>query len=480
MFHLHDTTRRRICLAGFLLLGVAPTLAVAGWCLSRRLPGYVQAEAQNLSRWLGLNVTLAGVNHVRPGVVLYEQLEAADPETGHVIFRCRLAELDSRIESDHASPRESDPLPLGEGQGVRAVGGCAGNPKPRLLVTLSQPEADAGALTRIWQCLQRALEGSCGPLDADVQFAATALTLRASRPHSNPLQDGEGHNILADHSQTLSDVLGVIKELPNGTCAQLQFGLAGVDSPKPTCIRVVRNRQASPPTSRFDLDTSGNELPCNVLAMALGELEPLGPRCRFRGAICATQTADGWQGEVAGQLIELDLGRLVNDYSLHKLSGTGEATIQSARFSRGRLEEGSAVIAVGPGTIDRSLMESTVDCLGLTPGPDPIPDGDVLRYEQLAFSATLDVQGLRLYGRCSTAGPGTILSSGRRCLLAESPQQQPAPVVSLVRALVPQSAIQVPATRQTDWLLRHLPVPEVRSPAGVEAAAPNGHVWRRY
>jgi hypothetical protein len=34
-------------------------------------------------------------------------------------------------------------------------------------------------------------------------------------------------------------------------------------------------------------------------------------------------------------------------------------------------------------------------------------------------------------------------------------------MVALVKALVPDSQVQVPATRQSDWLLRVLPVPDV-------------------
>ena len=101
----------------------------------------------------------------------------------------------------------------------------------------------------------------------------------------------------------------------------------------------------------------------------------------------------------------------------------------------------------------------------------------------MALSATLDAQGLRLRGRCADAEPGTILSDGRHRLLGE-PSQQPQPVAALVQTLVPQSTVQVPASRQTDWLLRHLPVPEVIPPAGAESVPPVAHprlpeTWRR-
>jgi hypothetical protein len=375
--------------------------------------------------------------------MLYEQLEAADPETGQMIFRCRLLEI--------VCGQQSDP------QGQR---------RATLTMTASQPEVEAAALDRIWRCLQRALEGFSGPLEADLQLAAAEMTLRA-----------------ADNSQTLTDVKGAVENLPGGMHAQLDFRLAGAETPEPARIRVVRNRQVSPPASGFELHTGGGELPCTVLAMGLDELKPLGPHCRFRGYIWANETPDGWQGEVTGQLVELDLGGLVTDHFPYKLAGSGEVTIQSARFRRGRLEEGSAIVVAGPGMIDRSLLTAAIDRLGLAAGTEPLPAGELVPYEQLAFSATLDAQGLRLGGRCTAAEPGTILSDGRNRLLGE-PVEQPAPAVALVQTLVPQNAVQVPAGRQTDWLLRHLPMPEVTPPSGTEAVPPHARVrlrdtWQR-
>jgi hypothetical protein len=443
MFQLYDKTRRRICMAAFLTLGVLPMLLVGGWCWSRHTWGCLQTEAEQLSRQLGLNVRLGGLKHLRPGVTLYEQFAAVDPETGRPIFRCRLLEIARQTES-----------------------GAQAKHRPTLLLTASQPEVDAASLDRVWQCLQRSLEGLCGPLEADLRLSAAELTLRA-----------------ADNSQTLTEVKGVVESLPDRTHARLDFRLVGANTPEPAHICVDRNRQVSPPASGFELHTGGGELPCSVLALGLSELKPLGGRCRFRGIIWANETPDGWQGEVTGQLVDLDLGGLVSNHFPHKLSGAGEVTIDSAHFRHGRLEQGSALVVAGPGRIDRSLLAAAVDRLGLAPATEPLPDGDLVEYKQLAFSATLDAQGLTLYGRCDAAEHGAILSDGRHRLLGES-QQQPMPAVALVQTLVPQSAVQVPASRQTDWLLHHLPVPEVMPLPGAQAVAPRAQVrlreaWQR-
>jgi hypothetical protein len=341
-------------------------------------------------------------------------------------------------------------------------------------ITASQPEVEAASLDRIWKCLQRALESSPEQLDADLQLSAAELTLCA-----------------AEGSQTLTDVEGLMETLSAGTHAQLHFRLVGTNTPEPARLRLVRNRQVSPPEGGFELYTGGGELPCNVLAMGLPELKPLGPRCRFRGYIWANETPDGWDGEVTGQLVGLDLGSLITDHFPHRISGIGEATIQRARFSHGRLEEGSGILAVGPGMIDRSLLAAAVNRLGLVVASDLLPltpaegrdEGGRLSYDQLALSFTLDAQGLRLHGRCNTAEPGTILSGARGPMLGESPQE-PQPVVALVQTLVPQSAVQVPASHQTDWLLRHLPMPDVVPLPGYESVPPTARLrvpdtWRR-
>jgi hypothetical protein len=464
MFQLHDRTRRRVCLGGFLLLGVLPALLAGGWCLSRNLPGCVQTEADQLGRQLGLDVKLGGVKYLRPGATLYEDLEASDPETGKTVFRCRLLEVARQWSTNEQGQRRAT-----------------------VVMTVSQPEVEATALDRIWQCLQRTLEGFSGRLDADLRLSAAELTLCAAR-----------------NSQTLTDVEGLMETLPGGTHAQLHFRLVGADTPEPARIRLVRNRQVSPPASGFELYTGGGELPCSVLAMGVSELRPLGPRCRFRGYIWANETPDGWEGEVTGQLMELDLGSLITDHFPHRLSGIGEATIQRARLRHGRLEEGSGILVAGPGTIDRSLLAAAVDRLGLVAGtglsprplgegqgegtgmsPRPLGEGrgegERIRYEQLAMAITLDAQGLRLRGRCTTAEPGTILSDGRSRLLGE-PLQGPQPVSALVQTLVPQSIVQVPASRQTDWLLRHLPVPDVAPLSGAEPPTARlrlPETWRR-
>ncbi|MEN6557705.1 MAG: hypothetical protein ABFC54_05960 [Thermoguttaceae bacterium] len=442
MFRLRDATRRRIGVAGFFVLGAAPALVIGVWCAARHAPNQAQTAATELGRRLGLNVTVGDLQYPRPGVVRYHRVEAADPETGRSLFRCRRLEI--------AEGRRRD---------------ARGQWRDTRTVTLLQPELQASALEPIGRRLRSAMDGSTGSLDVDVRWSAAELTLRA---------DSE--------SQTFCDVAGTLETLPGGVQMQMDFHLAGAKAPEPARIRIVRNRQVSPPASGFELYTGGGPLPCSVLGLALAELKTLGPRCQFSGGVWANEMAGGWQGEVTGRLLDLDVGRLVSDYFPDRLTGVGEAAIQTARFRGGRLEAGRITVSAGPGAIDRSLIRAVVDRLGLV-SEGTLSEQTQASYQQLAFSATLDAQGFRISGRCAGAEPGVVLCNHQGKLLSE-PVRQPAPAAALARALAPQNVVQVPVVRQTDWLLRHLPVPDATTPPEAESAEPRAQVrrsdeWRR-
>jgi len=472
MFRLHDNTRRRICRAVFLLLCVVPTAGVSVWCARRHLPGVAAAEAERLERELGLDVSLAGLRYLRPGRVLYEGLELADPETGRPLLRCRALEADWQQSTD----RE-------------------GRPRASLVLIASQPEIEATAAdpqvgarqvgAPLGELLDRLLRRPTilrtvpGGSQTDVRLAAGQLTLRA-----------------AGGSQTLSELQGSIESFAGGTRAEASFRLAGIDTPQPIRIRVVRNRQITPPATGFELDTGGGAVPCGLLAIGLPLLERLGPRSRLRGYIWANQTGDGqrtateawsagWDGEFAGQLYDVDLDDLVTGHFAHKLSGVAQVTIQSARFRRQRLEEAAGTLVAGPGVISRSLIDAAVEQLGLVRGAEsPVP-GELVPYEQLAAGFLIDARGLQLQGGCSPSGhrsevlaAGAILVDRQGRLLGE-PVVQPQPVVALVRTLVPASQHQVPATRQTDWLIGHLPVPQVVPPADARPVVPQARLRLR-
>jgi hypothetical protein len=454
MFRLHEKTRRRICRAAFVLLCLVPTAGVLGWCAKRHLPGVARTEARRLTRELGLNVSLGGLTYLRPGAVLYEGLELTDPETGKLVLRCRVLKADRRQTTDQQ-----------------------GRPKASLVLIAFEPEVEATAVDRLKELLERMLRRPTilgmvsGGSPAEVRLAADQLTLRA-----------------ADGPQTLTELQGKVESFPGACQAEASFRLAGIDASQPIRIRVVRNRQTTPPLTGFELDTGGGAVPCGLLARGLPLLEELGPRSRLCGYLWAKHTGDGWDGQFAGQVLDVELDDLVTGHFPHKLSGLAQVTVQSARFHRQRLEEAMGTLVAGPGVISRSLIDAAVEQLGLVRGEEPQaaePRGDPVPYEQLALALLIDSRGLQLQGRCAVPGTGRTVARGtilvgRQGRLLDGPTWQSRPAVALLRTLVPAHEVQVPATRQTDWLVGHLPLPRAVPPAGALIGLPQARLgWRR-
>ena len=443
MFQLHDKTRRRICLTGFFLLCVVPTLGAAAWCIVRHLPWTAKVEAQSLTHQLGLEARISDLRFLRPGMVLYEGFELADPETGQRLLRCRVIEVQWQQIADKQ-----------------------GKNKTMIVLLASQPEIEISGLHQLGGLLQRAMQRQTGRIAVDLRVSAGELTLQSG-----------------GNSHTLTSVEANLDNLPGGVQAGVSFKLAGMDMPQPVKIRVVRNRQTVPPASGFEIHTGSGELPCELLAAGLPELGALGPRCRFRGYIWANQDPGGsstgaWSGEATGQFFNVDLGPLISDNFPHKLSGAADVTIQSARFTHSRLQEANGAVVAGPGVISRSLLEAAVKHLGFRSSSDPGLLADQVQYDQLSAALFLDSRGLLIEGRCTSTQPGVVMIDRRLCLLSE-PVNRPQPVTALIRTLAPESSLQVPATNQTDWLVSHLPMPDAVAPTAREATLPSAHLRLR-
>ncbi len=424
---MHDRTRRLVCRVAFLALGVLPAAGVLAWSGWRGGAWHQRACAAELSRTVGLQVSCNAVSYPRPGIVLYQGVELSDPETAAPLARMRFLET--------------------------------GGTSAASAWVASQPEFDAAQLRGFWQLVDHRLR----------EASDTAATTRLSAAEAT-LHWPAG-------SQTLTDVHGQLS-MPGtagGPCAAtISFRIAGIDMTDPVQLTVTRERdgagadEKSTAGSRLkatiELHTSGAALPCAMLAVPLGVVNRLGKGAKFRGSVWATETAGGWEGELSGQFTDIDLQALVSEQFPHRLSGMAEITVQKARFSHGRLEEAVGTFSSGPGAVSQSLVAAAIEFLHLVPQP-ATSHADMLRqYEQLAFAFVVDSAGLTLSGAC-TGSSSVVMRLGDGTTLVEAGAPS-GPLVALVRTLVPQSEVQVPATRQSDWLIECLPVPQVILPEG--------------
>ena len=418
MFHLRDTTRRQICLAAFFALCVVPTVIVLACGIARHLPGHARAEVERLSRHLGQKVSITRVRHLRPGATVYEGLELSDPETGQLRVRCPRLEVRWETTTDATGPS-----------------------RQRLALVASQAEIEPDDLKPLWRLVQGALTGRLACFESPLRLTAREVTLRRGE---TPL--------------TLTDLEGKIERLSGASRADVAFRVAGFDTPSPVQIRIERNRRTEPAATSGGLYTGEGALPCSLLELAFPELEALGPESRFRGYLWMSRSPRGWSGELAGQFTRVDLERLLADHFPHTLHGTAILNVEQALLEQGRLQEATGSLAAGPGVISRSVIDAAADRLGMDRAAPPGGPDELVPYDRLAVSFRVDSSGLQLRGECPPAGSGAVLI-GRYDLLLREPMVQPVPIPAVLQALVPEAEAQVPATRQTDWLMRRLPVP---------------------
>jgi hypothetical protein len=417
MLALHDRTRRRIALTLFMLLGLAPTAVVLAYGLARHLPGHARSVADRLSLQLGLKTSLSSVEYVCPGVVRYRGMELADAESGKAVIVCRTVLATESMAADN--------------QGVR---------RPKVDLATEGLEIESTGLASLGRLLEQSLATRSDDAP-EIRLTAQDVLLRR-----------------LDGPTTLTTLEACLSITSAGPQAEANLRIAGLDSSRPIWIGLGRDRRSTPPESGFCIDTGETLLPCSLLALGLPYVDEMGPRCCFSGRIGARRSAQGYRGDLSGRFVDVDLDRLVTERFPHRLSGTAELALEIARFEGGRLREAAGTVTGGAGQVSTSLLDSMTRSLGLATSLENHAPA-LLGYETLRFAFLLDQRGLQLRGHAVRDDSGAILVDRWRVLLGD-PARQPQPLAALFQALAPADALQVPATRETDQLLRLLPLAE--------------------
>jgi hypothetical protein len=428
MFSLHETRRIQLCRLAFIVLCALPTIGVIAWCVVVNGPVYRHLHQRAISARFQCVARLTRASSPRPDLVLYEGLDLTDRETGQLLARFGAVEV--QTAADMVTVRL--PLPgMINGRRLVDVGRLA----------LAQTQASFGA---------------------------------------KPLQIEAGHLTLSLPSgdQTLTDLVGRVADEPRQSRLRLTFARATAGDLTPTRIEtsLIRNQATVLRTTSVEFRTEGAPLPCELLSAIWPAVSVLGPECTFAGRILASDSTAGWSLNLDGQVDHVDLDRLMGPFP-HKLTGQASIALKHVAVRDGRVEQAAGTIIGGPGTISRSLVQSALTGLRLEGSPRVFFGLDNrIGYSQLSMAFDLGADGLTLHGRVAEP-PGTILLADDQVLLKE-PTVERQPVLNLVRTLVPQVALQVPATRETDRLTRWLPIPPVAAPPGQETALPEARSLR--
>jgi hypothetical protein len=429
---MHESTRRLICRSVFLLLCLLPTIAVSLWIGVIRSSTYQAMQRaswqRELSRQWGLTVTLQAVSQPRRGVTLLDGIRVCDPETEALIAEIRQVE-------------------------VGAHGGSR-------VVIAAQPEVQGDQLARLWTAFhERFLRSDPGSVPP-AQIHAGELTI---------------HREDRARSSTLTDVRCSIHVAVEGPQARFEFRDVALQMAEPARVRVTRNRQLSPPATRWELDTRGTPLPCSLLADHLPALRWLGAESTFQGSVDLTQMPGGWHGELAGRFRSVDLDQLVSERYDHRLTGIAEVLLRRARFQHGKLSDAAGDLSCQGGIVSRSLLAQADKALGVVADTRVRAlEADMLwRYRELKFGFEINPEGLQIIGHCEHPSQGVVMTDQYGPLLTDQPREI-AQVVALVQTLASPNGQQVPATAEAYQLLHVLPIPS-RNHQRSQVAAPA--VW---
>ncbi|MHB9064630.1 MAG: hypothetical protein ACYC4B_12640 [Pirellulaceae bacterium] len=410
-------TRRRICQALFVALCLVPTLSVVAVAVVRETPAYHGAQIAlwqaRLSDHLGLEVQVGDVTIESGARSLVRDIELRDPESHEWLARIRSAEM------------------------IKTKRGWA--------VRLSQPQVSAPYITRLASLLHEHVLLRADGQDAPVQLAATSVEL------SSP-----------DHCETVLDLRSAVQATREGSELLVEFRSTTMPADQRVRLRIVRNRQLEPAATGWELHTSPAGLPCSAVAAWFPAVAALGEDALFQGSLWCEQNRAGWEAELNGVFRDIDLEQLVTRQFPHKLSGMAMLSLSRCRVHRGRVSEITGRLESAGGVVSQSLLDAAAHCWGLQQPPRP-GGTPLVSYEQLVLDFSLSGHGLIL----GTA-PAALLTDRQGTLLSLHDSLPRSPL-TLVQLLVPQSELQVPATRETAALFGALPLPELSSPPAATA-----------
>lgn len=420
MFAIHQRIRRRICQAGFCLFCALPTTGLLAWTATLKTSGHAGRCQRELTQCLGMECSFKRVSYPQPGQTFYEDLRLVDPETGKSVLRCRALSVTQTSR--------------------------------KLVLDPSELEISAEQAQKLLRLLMRRLTREL-PGEETILLVPSSVTLRTETAE-----------------QTYDDVEGRIELQTGQSTAMLRFHLPDAQTGEPPMLSVIRKTNRDDVRTIVKLETLGAALPIAVFSPWIELRKLLGDDAAFRGSLTIEANGNAWSGELSGVLTDVDFERLVARRVPHHVAGRGSIAIESSSIHNGRLAEATGQIVSDEGTIGGSLLVAAVEQLNCPPGAVPPVNDRNYRYRNLSVEFAIHERGLLLTASPDAPGGAILLDQADRTLLA-APTTGPVPLIQLVKALVPDSTVQVPATKETAAIVPWLPLPSI-VPALNDAQSP--------
>lgn len=389
MFAFHETTRRGLCRLAFWLLCVLPACAIGATSWWVDSDSYRLAAEQQLSTRFGLAVTFDQIAWTQPDGMRFGKLKLADPETGALLATAVSIEVVERERS--------------------------------LLLSAEGLELHAARLDGLQELVNRQLR--LGKPEDRIRATTNRLVV-----------------VLNDQSRiTLESAWAQCDFTRTAAQARVEFRPVDREHSGVVALRVVRNRQTTPPSVGFEIDATQAPLPCSLLAPFVPAIARLGDTCRFRGGMWGIAGPQGWNAELVGKSLfeAVDLTTLVAESFPAQLAGQATLVLDGAKMVGGHIEQVHGELKCGGGTIHRELAKTLAEDLTLDAASAGKTFGANHPFSELAFRFALDAEGLLISGRCQTGPKGAILVDRFGVAVIEPTPAARLPIASIERAFSP-------------------------------------------
>ncbi len=393
-------SRVQLCRFGFTLFCLVPTLVVGRFVFWPDTPENWRSQIRDQ---LGVNAAIGEVSHPRPDITLLDDVELADPETGHLLA---LNRVELRKRND------------------------------QIIVVAGHAVVHIDRLHSVFEVihdrvLRKRLRTSPR---VTIQIETLAFGNAPEAPSANSIQD-----------LTLT-----FDETKEGPKASISFRLPDDKQSGRVEVSIERkNRSPAAPTTRWLIATGECSLPCTLLSRIAASLATLGDECQFQGMIWGEQTPDGLRGEINGRLTNVDLHQLVGRRFSHELQGRADVLLERAHLLNGQLINAAGNLVVRRGSTSLSLLTAASKYLRLR--QLRAVTRERVEFEQLRFGFQIDGRRLSVRGQCDERG--TVMTDGTDMPLMAESDVPAVDKLELVRMLVPSTDIYVPLTAETAPLI---------------------------
>lgn len=440
MFIARSAAKIRGVRLAFLATCLLPCGLLVAWAVERRSDRHRAAIVAAVERAVGASVTVAAVEHLRPGVVRLRGCTIATGD-GRAVLQLPAIEIEESASE--------------------------------LRLRVERLVCDASAARWLakfgWDWLE---QDARFPRTCIVDVADLAWHVDAPTAAGEPSADRVERRPLRVECVVRPQVRAI-------RCARPTVGgRAGDDLMR--IVRSVAAPEGTIPAAQWEVDVAWLEpLPLAVAAAVLGTGDlAVGTQATVAGRLHAISRAGPWEGTATARLGGVDLAACGAAVGV-RAAGLATVDIRRASWANDRLRDCDIECVAGPGRVEQRWLESVVATLGCQAGPafqslQAEPDRS---FDHAGFLLSLNDRGCSIASPARLAGP-LVIAAGLSVL---DPPVAPVSADRLAWLLAAPQAVQVPSTGPGAWLMSRLPEaverPDVprgseRQPAAIQAEQP--------